>query len=93
MDRYDNDNGDDKCGLPNQVLQFGLVSSSICKPTASTWFGKLNYLQPLSWQAMSMEISIDLIIINLDRTLHLVQVRHLNVGFPSDVTTSNCTLQ
>ena len=57
MDRYDNDNGDDKCGLPNQVLQFGLVSSSICKPTASTWFGKLNYLQPLSWQAMSMEIS------------------------------------
>ena len=35
--------------------------------------------------------TIDLIIINLDRTLYLVQVRHLIVGFPSDVTTSNCT--
>ena len=31
MDRYDNDNGDGKCGLPHQ--------------SASTWFGKLNYLQ------------------------------------------------
>ena len=42
----------------------------------------------------SMTFTIDLIIIiHLDRRVHLVQVRHLIVGFPSDVTTSNCTLQ
>ena len=35
------------------------------------------------------ELDIDFKIINLDRTLHFVQVRHLIVGFPSDVTTSN----
>ena len=37
------------------------------------------------------EPDIDFIIINLERTLDLVQVRHLIVGFPSDVTASDCT--
>ena len=36
--------------------------------------------------------TIDLKIIILDRTPHLIQVRHLILGFHSNVTTSNCTV-
>ena len=38
--------------------------------------------------------AIDLILINLERVLHLVTVRPRNlvVGFPGDVTTLDCTV-
>ena len=52
------------------------------------------YVDPcmILWFMLLYVHAIDLIIITLDRTLHLVQVRQLINGYPSDVTTLNRTV-
>ena len=44
------------------------------------------------WFMLFYVHAIDLIIITLDRTLHLVQVRQLIIGYPSDVAILNRTV-
>ena len=52
------------------------------------------YVDPcmILWFMLFYVHAIDLIILTLDRTLHLVQVRHLIIGYPSDVAILNRTV-